>query len=133
MKFRTPLLVILSIIAVHIVFMALGAYQHLDNIDVPMHFAGGLAMGLLAIAIHHDMTDKHDLKGHPLWYHFLFVIGFTMLVGVAWEFHEYVLDNTLGLWYHWPMFQPDIADTFMDLLLDAAGGTAAFLAFKKGL
>ena len=133
MKFRLPLLVIAAIAAIHIPLTFSGLYYRLTNIDILMHFAGGLAMGLLAIAIHHDMTDRHDLKGHPLWYHYLFVIGFVMLIGVAWEFHEYIFDNTLAIWYQWPKTQLDLADTMLDLVMDGVGGTTAFLLFKKGL
>lgn len=133
MKFRLPLLAILTVIIVHVILMAANVYGMLPDIDNLLHFSGGLVMAMLAIAIHHDMTDKHDLQGHPLWYHFLFVIGFVMLIGVAWEFHEYVLDNTAVVWWGWPKNQLNLADTMLDFVMDALGGTVAFFIFKKRL
>ena len=88
MKFRVPLLAILAVVVVHVILMVANVYAMLPDIDNLLHFSGGFVMAMLAVAVHHDMTDKHDLKGHPLWYHFLFVIGFVMLIGVAWEFHS---------------------------------------------
>ncbi len=133
MGFKRAFLVILTVAVIHIVFMLGGVYGFLPDVDNVLHFSGGFAIALLAIAIHHDMTDKHDLFGHPLWYHYLFVIGFVMLIGVAWEFHEYVLDNTAVVWWGWPKNQMDLADTMLDFLMDGLGGSLAFLLFKKGL
>lgn len=133
MKFKYAFLVILIIVVIQVILMAFGLYNLFPEIDNTMHFSGGFAMGLLALAIHHDMTDKHDLRNHPTWYHYLFVIGFVVLIGVAWEFHEYLLDNTAVIWYHWPKFQLSLFDTMLDLLMDITGGTAAFVAFKNGL
>lgn len=133
MKFRYPLLVSAIILVVQVALIASGLYDIVPSLDIPMHFAGGLAMGMLAIALHYDMTDKHDLKRHPDWYRLLFVLGFVMLIGVAWEFHEYVLDNTVVIWYGWAKSQLNIADTMLDLVLDAAGGLVAFIGFRKWL
>ena len=133
MRFAYPFYAILVIVVVQVLFLWTGMYTLLPDIDNVMHFSGGFAMGLLAIALHHDMTDKHDIKNHPLWYHFLFVIGFTMLIGVAWEFHEYIVDNTFAVWYDWPKSQLDLADTMLDLVMDGLGGTVAFLSFRKRL
>lgn len=131
MRFRLPILAIISVIVIHITLLATGVYERVSEIDSLLHFAGGFVMGLLAIAIHHDMTDKHDLKRHPDWYRLLFVLGFVMLVGVAWEFHEYVLDNTAVVWWGWPKNQLDLADTMLDFLLDGAGAVVAFALFKR--
>ena len=124
---------ILAVVVVHVILMVANVYAMLPDIDNLLHFSGGFVMAMLAVAVHHDMTDKHDLKGHPLWYHFLFVIGFVMLIGVAWEFHEYVLDNTAVVWWGWPKNQLDLADTMLDFIMDAFGGAVAFFIFKNRL
>lgn len=133
MTFKKAFFVLGTVFVIHIVFMAIGLYRLAPELDNLLHFSGGFSVGLLAIALHHDMTDKHDLFGHPLWYHYLFVIGFVMLVGVAWEFHEYLLDNTASLWWGWPHNQLGLGDTMLDLLMDFLGGTGAFFLFKKSL
>lgn len=47
----------------------------------------------------------------------LFYIALVSLVGVVWEFAEFVLDEALG--WNW---QPSLADTISDLALDLVGG-----------
>ena len=55
------------------------------------------------------------------------VIGLAAIVGLLWEFLEFVL-NRIGF----PGFPPqEIIDTLSDLLNDLLGGLAAFALFKK--
>ena len=76
MKLRSILLFIVGILVAQVVLIVFGFYNLFPSFDVPMHFLGGFSMALLGIYIHHAMTDKHHLKGHPDWYHILFVLGF---------------------------------------------------------
>jgi hypothetical protein len=133
MKFRIAFFAIAAVLAFHILASFVGLYGWWRDLDVPMHFAGGFAMGLLALAIHHHMTDKHHLKGHPWWYHSLFILGFVMLVGVAWEFHEYLIDETIGAWWDWPKMQLSLSDTMLDFVMDGLGGFVALVIFRKRL
>ena len=133
MKLRSILLFIVGILVAQVVLIVFGFYNLFPSFDVPMHFLGGFSMALLGIYIHHAMTDKHHLKGHPDWYHILFVLGFVMLIGVACEFHEYVLDNTAVLWWGWKSTQLSLSDTIGDLFMDAIGGVMGFIIAKKHL
>lgn len=133
MTFKTAFLAILAVIVLHAVLMLGGAYYTITWLDAPMHFLGGLVMGMLGLAIHHAVANKHHTQQMPWWYHYLFVVGFAMLIGVAWEFHEYVLDNTLVIWYDWPKSQLSLADTMGDFVLDWVGASVAFFAFRKTL
>jgi hypothetical protein len=90
-------------------------------------------MGLLGLAIHHSVASKHHTKDAPLWYHYTFVVGFAMLIGVAWEFHEYILDQTINVWYNFPKSQVSLTDTMKDFLMDWLGASIAFLTLKKQL
>lgn len=133
MQFKTAAIATVSVVLLHVVLMLTGAYWHIANIDKPMHFLGGFVMGLFGLAIHHAVASHHHTKKSPWWYHYLFVTGFVMLIGVAWEFHEYILDNTAVLWYGWPKSQLSLNDTMADLLLDLVGGSLAFSLFKRSL
>ena len=133
MRFKTAFYGILAVIVVHILSIIFNFYGFWSSFDIPMHFAGGFVIGMLGIAIHHAVTDKHHFKNLPAWYHYLFVLGFVILIGVAWEFHEYLIDNTIGLWYGWLPTQPSIGDTMLDLLLDGAGALVAVRIFKEKL
>lgn len=131
MTFTKALYAILTIMMFHIVFLFTDAYFLVDWLDQPMHFAGGFAMGMLALAVHRYETVSTHTKHVSLWYHYLFVIGFTVLIAVLWEFHEYVLDHTLTVWMGWPQSQVSLRDTMSDLLLGLLGGTLAFLSYRK--
>ena len=133
MKFKTAILAILFVVIVHIMAILLRVYNVWPSWDIPMHFAGGFVMALFGLAIHHAIAEKHHANKSPHWYHYLFVIGFVMLVAVSWEFHEYILDNTVVLWYNWTPTQPSLPDTVLDLFLGWLGGTVAFIAFRGRL
>lgn len=133
MTFKKAFLAILAVIVLHIILMATGAYYAFTSMDIPMHFLGGFVMAMLGMAIHHKVSSKSHTERIPWWYHYLFVIGFAMLIGIAWEFHEYILDNTFHFWYGWPESQLSLADTMGDFVLDWIGATIAFFAFRKSL
>ncbi len=133
MTFRTALYTTLAVLALHVVLTFSGAYWIVNHLDKPMHFLGGFAMGLLGLAIHHAVASRHHTKNSPWWYHALFVVGFAMLIGIAWEFHEYLLDNTFVVWYGWPASQLSLADTMGDFAMDFLGALVAFIVFRKQL
>ena len=110
------------------VFDIYAVFPWFDNV---MHLAGGFATGMLGVAIHHNITNEEHRIDTPYWYHILFVVGFVALVAVAWEFHEYLIDNTIGLWYDWPQYQLSLRDTMSDLSLGGLGGLLAAHIFKK--
>lgn len=130
--FKRAFIVIGLILLVHIVLLVTGGYA-IDQIDTPMHFLGGFAMGLLGLAIHHVEASRYHTRHSPVWYHYTFVVGFAMLMSIAWEFHEYILDETVNVWYHFPKSQVSLADTMKDFFMDLVGASMAFFAFKKQL
>jgi hypothetical protein len=130
--FKRPFLAIGLVLAVHIVLVATGAYE-INHIDTPMHVAGGFVMAMLGIAIHRAVASAHHTAFAPMWYHFLFVVGFAMLVGVAWEFYEYVFDQTVAVWFEIARAQLSLADTMKDLLMDGLGATVAFALKRRQL
>lgn len=129
---KKAFLAITGVLLIHAVLLMSGGYR-IYQIDIPMHLLGGFAIGLLGLSIHHGVSTKYKTAHTPLWYHYVFVLGFVMLVSVAWEFHEYILDNTINLWYNFPLSQPSLGDTMKDFLNDGIGGSIAFFAFKKRL
>lgn len=133
MTFTRAIIAIAAVYAAHLIGSQLGAYHVWPNYDIPMHFLGGFTIGMLGIAIHHAMTSANHVKKVHLLYHGLFVVGFVMLIAVAWEFHEYILDNTLVIWYDWPKTQLSLQDTMADLALGGLGGALSVLVFKKYL
>jgi len=66
-------------------------------------------------------------------HHLLFVLGFAMLIAVAWEFHEYIIDETIGKWNGWAKTQISLSDTMGDLFLGGVGALMAFSMFRKSV
>lgn len=130
MKFKHAFFAILFVLMVHAFLLLTDGYGRFYQIDIPMHLMGGFAMGMLGLAIHHQVAKKHHNAKSPWWYHAGFVLGFAMLVGVAWEFHEYVMDQTVNAWFHIPPSQPSLGDTMKDLLDDLIGAMAAYFIWK---
>ena len=120
------------VLLIHAALLASGSYYILHT-DTVMHFLGGFAMALFGLAIHHAVASKHHTNHSPWWYHYTFVVGFAMLIGVAWEFHEYVFDQTVNVWYNFPMSQLSLADTMKDFLMDWLGASVAFFAYRRSL
>jgi hypothetical protein len=118
------------VLLLHGVILLTGSYEFLHT-DTIMHALGGAAMGLLGLAIHQNVAGKYHAKHSPLWYRYTFVVGFAMLIGIAWEFHEYILDQTLNVWYNLPMSQLSLADTMKDFLMDWLGASIAFFLFHQ--
>ena len=133
MLFKKAFLAILAVLILHIIFLVTDAYWSFGQLDIPMHFFGGFAMGLLGLAIHHAVASRHHTQKSPWWYHALFVVGFAMLIGIGWEFYEFFSDLTLHAWFDVPLSQISLADTMGDFFLDFIGATVAFVTFKKEL
>ncbi|MEK7451744.1 MAG: hypothetical protein AAB664_00225, partial [Patescibacteria group bacterium] len=103
MKWKTALTVALGVYGFNHILNFFDLYGSHPNIDIPMHLLGGFSIGLLGISLYHIAVKKQKL---PRWFYVLFVIGFVLLVGVLWEFHEWVLDHTIHTWKQTAFSQP---------------------------
>ncbi len=106
------------VFVIHVVMSrALGAYLALPALDVPMHFAGGVA-----IAFFLWRSVNIDAAGPVLGSMTLFgrrclTFASVCTATVVWEFAEWVSDH-LG----WSLAQLGLGDTLLDMLLGIAGG-----------
>jgi hypothetical protein len=131
MKFSTVFYAIFAVLVLHAILMVSKGYYLFNDIDIAMHLLGGFVMGMLALAIHHSASKNSNLKRVPAWYLYLFVVGFAMFIGVAWEAHEYLIDQTLTKWFDWPLSQLSLTDTMGDFLNDWVGATVCFFFFQR--
>lgn len=129
MKFSTAIYSIGAVLVVHAILMMSEAYYLFKNIDIIMHLLGGFVIAMLALAIFDTVLAKKSVS-IPWWFKYLFVSGFVMLIGVAWEWHEFLIDVTLTKWYELPRSQLSLADTMFDFFNDWFGATICFLIFK---
>lgn len=131
MTFTKAFYAILAVLLFHIALLFTDGYFLIKGIDGPMHFAGGFVMAMLGLAIHLSASRHSKLVNIPWWYVYLFVIGFTMTIAVAWEIHEFILDRTLVYLIDWQTAQTSLQDTMADLALGFFGGSAAYVIFCR--
>lgn len=84
-----------------------------DNV---LHFAGGLWVA----SIFEYFIYRLELAviNRHFWVKLILGLGFVALIGVLWEFHEYLAD----IYLRSEFFQSSIKDTVSDLTLDLLGG-----------
>lgn len=144
-SFRTAITAIFGVLIVHGFAVKFDFYGGMTWFDIPMHFFGGYVMGLLGLAIFGWILLRLDIRpkrlisgqyqGSTLARFFLeavFVIGFAMIVGVAWEWYEFIFDQLrIAFSLHAAPAQMGLADTMDDLLNDTLGATLAWLLWRE--
>lgn len=118
-------------------FHALGMlalYSWYPHYDVFMHFGGGVAMGILAFALWDHVIRGVSFSVKKPWLKDAFnafcILGFVALIGIGWEWFEYLFDAFLQARLSWGLAQTSLADTMADLLFDLLGGLAVILHRK---
>ncbi len=96
-----------------------GLYYSFGHFDKVLHTLGGLTVAWMGMAVFQD-----DIKGLAWYKQLLLLAGLTALVGVVWEFAEYLANSTRQSWpqlYHY-FHGGDLTDTIGDLAADLGGG-----------
>lgn len=119
------------VIFFHIIGL-IALYSWYPGYDIFMHFAGGAAMAVLGFAMFDHLIKNVTFKSKKIWvkrlFYFLVIVGFVMIIGVAWEWHEYISDQLLAPLFHWTVpAQPSVSDTMKDLLDDFLGAVCVVL------
>lgn len=124
-----------GVMFVQVLAIMFHVYELFPSFDVPMHFMGGVAMAFVAYYGTLLFMKPHAVQSIPLVVDFLLVLGFVAIIGIGWEWFEFILDHvfvmlrpTIGL------SQASIGDTMADLFFDLLGGAVAFsllTLFKK--
>ncbi|MFA5099013.1 MAG: hypothetical protein WC461_02240 [Candidatus Paceibacterota bacterium] len=96
--------------------------------DIPMHFFGGFWLGMVYFWIDPKIEILNSwFNKLPGWLvNLLFLLSFAALIGVLWEFFEFVVDFLIGDTIR---FQGISRDTMGDLFFDLLGGTTVFAIF----
>ena len=136
-KFAKPFGLIGLILAVHGWAIVSGWYSSHQWFDIPMHFAGGLAIGLLALAIWEVCIDSivFHKTVTSFWRTLVYlvgIVGLVTIVGVAWEVYEFLFDTwASAASMEFRPAQMGLGDTMADLCLDMLGGILAFAIGRK--
>lgn len=96
----------------------------LQELDKLMHFGGGVLVVSLFFAFLEIRPLPIKISENKLAF-LLFAVSFAALIGVFWEFYEYLMGLLLNLTFP----EMDLADTLSDLFFDIAGGLGATLLF----
>ena len=132
-----PLLLFLFILIFsgHIASLAIGGYYKIWWADIVLHFSGGFGVGLFALwFIFNSGKFPFPTEKAPLYILILAVLSFAALIGVLWEFFEFILDEITGYKSYSAVvaienFEDTIADLFFDIL--GAFLSGVFLKFRR--
>lgn len=128
---RTQWPVILGTLLVVLAF--LGAefrwYRYWDHLDTAFHFVGGVIAAWFVLAL-----LQNDIIHLKPWKQVAMIVSGALLIGVFWEFAEYISGVGQNLWPSISSFfhGGDVADTLTDLVADIFGALlVAGWALKK--
>ena len=124
---KRSLIFLVSIFVVNLVGLYYQWYLVYPWFDQTLHFLGGsfIAM-LMANYLSEYFVNKNFLKN------LLIIVGVTILIGVVWEFAEYIANQALiePVYKYFKIhayFMGDLNDTVSDLLMDILGATTLSL------
>lgn len=119
------------ILSFHFLAGSLRWYDEIWWLDIVMHVVGGAWVAFLTA---HLITVRKVVSVNINFFEkYILVLGTVALVGVFWEFYEYLTDVFL-LKVHPINFASNpklLPDTLSDLLNDLIGGTIIVLVFRS--
>ncbi|MDD5710636.1 MAG: hypothetical protein PHV43_00840 [Candidatus Colwellbacteria bacterium] len=121
---------LLSFFALHSAVSAGGLYRSMAWVDMPVHFLAGVLSAAVFYWFFQRFPSHFDASRH-FWITLLMVLGWGALVGVAWEFTEFIYDLLVaeyGLSLHTLQF--GLRDTLGDLLFDILGALTLAIFVK---
>ncbi len=139
-KFRHAFGAIGAVLVVHAFALGFDWYRAIYWFDIPMHYFGGFAIAILAFALwnwimSHIEIQSRGKKSNPyatLVLQAVFVLGFVMIIGVAWEWYEFLCDQYATIIVReFGFAQMGISDTMDDLVNDTLGAITAFILWRN--
>ena len=80
---------LIFVFCAHYLGSILNLYNTIDNYDKIMHLLSGIISAVLALMI---LIKYKKYDRHHLWFNILFMIAFTMMIAIFWEFYEFKFD-----------------------------------------
>lgn len=112
----------LSIVIFHFLALANFWYWKFLWLDSVMHFLGGFWLAMVFIFL----ISKFEIK-LPIFFNFIFGISFAALIGILWEFYEFLCDIFLK---KGQILQLGAADTISDLFFDILGAMIFLIIYR---
>lgn len=92
--------------------------------DVLAHVLGGVAIAWTGMILLERWRRRGWITLRPFVLRDFVVFSNVALIGVVWEFWEFIMQATTG-----DIYQPSIADTMNDLLMDLIGGVLLIVTY----
>ena len=103
---------------------AFDIFTRFPDIDIPMHFLGGVATGFFFHRLSINASRFGVLGPYHAVTHVVLVFSLVCTAAVFWEFAEFISDSLFGT-----RAQLGNQDTMSDLLLGVLGGASFLFAF----
>jgi len=111
----------IAIAIIHSIAVFYNLYWRFLWIDIPMHFLGGVLAAVIFIWLCEKFPGHFNLSRN-FFVTALAVLSFTALVGVLWEFSEFVYDVVISSRGWGALASQGVRDTIGDLFFDLLGG-----------
>lgn len=97
-----------------------------------MHFLGGFWLATVFITLNSKLKIQNsELSGLPNYLITIVItLGFVALIGVFWEFFEFLFDIFVSSKGYLEVVQQGVADTMSDLFFDLLGGLMFLIIYK---
>lgn len=121
---------ILLILALHSFGNIYNWYWRLPWFDIPMHMAGGAFVACFFLYLFGERWKNFDMRAN-FFVTFTFGLGAVAMVGIAWEFYEYLSQVFIERRFDLTCAAPGgLFDTLLDLFDDLFGGAIALLTWR---
>ena len=127
MTFRKAALSIGAVFLASIILALTGIAFRYEYVDVPLHFLGGFTWTMVAAIL----IQKAGKQSGPKWFNFIFTVGFVLVIGVAWEWAEYIEVQLIDSQALTEGFT--LRDMLGDFILDSLGAIVGWYFFVKNI
>lgn len=114
LAFIPPVLVFMTDFMLDILY---DIYLHYPWVDIPMHFAGGIAIAFTCCRILSLLRVENLAPTLSIWWKRYVLMSSVLFIAIMWEFQEFTWDYIFKT-----EKQTGLADTMLDLLLGLIGG-----------
>jgi hypothetical protein len=119
----------LFVFTVHVlVSRVFNGYRLWPSIDIPMHFAGGMAIAFFISRSFRHLPREPVTRSRVVVLELLLIGSMTATAAVLWEFAEFAIDQIFA-----SNVQVSLANTMRDLAMGVSGGALCILVRSRRL
>lgn len=128
---KSIIILLVFILALHFVATINHWYWIYNWLDIPMHFLGGFWVALAAAAsiFNFQFPISNEIFKQKNLSFFIIILSFVALIGIFWEFFEFLYDVLISSRGYSGFMQLGAADMTGDLFFDLLGGLAFLIIY----